>query len=356
MSPNSDSRDIKAALLSLLTHPNIASKQWIVRQYDYEVQGATIIKPMVGPAGDGPGDATVIQPVPGSTMGLAISQGLAVPVGDPAIGGDPYLMAITAVDECVRNLVCVGADPDRIAILDNFCWPSCDSPENLASLVRAAEGCYDAAKAHRSPFISGKDSLNNQFTTEDGKTIEIPPTLLITGVGIVPEISRCVTMDLKGPPMGDPAASSTLLLIGNGVENSYDSERFHSTARAIHELIAAGFVRAAHDCSEGGVAVAVAEMTLAAENLNVSLEYEGGDVSGALFREAPGRYILEIPAEHEQNALDRLKRNSTPGEIIGHVGSGTPGLSITVSDNSAPNTIELTLQEMRIAFFGTLDW
>src|SRR5690606_4226427 len=126
-----------------------------------------------------------VEPVPGAGRGLAVACGLAT-----GLEADPYEMAIAAVDECVRNLVCAGADPDRIAILDNFCWPSCNKPENLGSLVRAAEGCYDAAKAYRTPFVSGKDSLNNQFTTEDGTTIEIPPTLLITAIGTVEHVDR----------------------------------------------------------------------------------------------------------------------------------------------------------------------
>ncbi|MBZ0171331.1 MAG: hypothetical protein K8E66_03035, partial [Phycisphaerales bacterium] len=181
VSPSSTSTPtISDTLLRLLAHPNIASKHWIIRQYDHEVQGNTVIRPLGGPTQRGPMDAAVIEPVPGTGKGLAIASGLAT-----GLENDPYLMTLAAIDECVRNLVCVGADPDRIAILDNFCWPSCKKPENLASLVRAAEGCYDGAKAYRTPFVSGKDSLNNQFTTEDGRTIEIPPTLLITGVGIV---------------------------------------------------------------------------------------------------------------------------------------------------------------------------
>jgi phosphoribosylformylglycinamidine (FGAM) synthase-like enzyme len=185
---------VSSSLLQLLSHPNIASKHWIIRQYDHEVQGNTVTRPLVGPLGRGPSDAAVIEPVPGTGRGLAIACGLAT-----GLEADPYQMTLAAIDECVRNLVCAGADPDRIAILDNFCWPSCKKPENLASLVRAAEACYDGAKAYRTPFVSGKDSLNNQFTTEDGRTIEIPPTLLITGIGIVPDITRTITMDAKKP-------------------------------------------------------------------------------------------------------------------------------------------------------------
>ncbi|QKK07767.1 MAG: hypothetical protein HND58_06000 [Planctomycetota bacterium] len=200
------------ALLTLLAHPNIASKHWIIRQYDHEVQGNTVLRPLVGAGGKGPGDASVIEPVPGTGRGLAIGCGLATGMGDPAAAGDPYLAAIAGIDECIRNLVCVGADPARVAILDNFCWPSCTRPENLGSLVRAAEGCYDGAKAYRTPFVSGKDSLNNQFTIpgengQPGRTIEIPPTLLITGIGIVPSLEKCITMDAK-------RAGNILVLVG----------------------------------------------------------------------------------------------------------------------------------------------
>src|SRR6185295_12017405 len=144
---------VSDSLLRLLGHPNIASKHWIIRQYDHEVQGNTVVKPLVGRSGRGPSDAAVLSAVASSKHGVAIACGLQTPLGDVALGGDTYLMALGAIDECVRNLVCVGADPARIAILDNFCWPGCDRPENLGSLVRACEGCYDGAMAYRTPFV-----------------------------------------------------------------------------------------------------------------------------------------------------------------------------------------------------------
>src|SRR5690606_20739835 len=134
------------------------------RQYDHEVQGGSVVKPLVGPRQDGPSDAAVITPVVGSRRGLAIANGLCTRLAD-----DPYLMALAAIDECVRNAVCVGADPSRIALLDNFSWPGVGDAASMGALVRAAEGCYDGAKAYRAPFVSGKDSLNNQFT-EGGRT------------------------------------------------------------------------------------------------------------------------------------------------------------------------------------------
>ncbi len=386
--------DIKSTLLALLAHPNIASKRWIVRQYDHEVQGNTIIKPLVGPGGIGPGDATVIKPVPGSQQGLAIACGLQVPVGDPQAGGDPYLMALAAVDECVRNLVCVGADPERIAILDNFCWPSCGKPENLASLVRAAEGCYDAAKAYRTPFVSGKDSLNNQFRTEDGRLIEIPPTLLITGIGMVPDVSKCVTMDLK-----PTKERSNLYLIGaqypywtesavhsgyhaslaNGAQPSLTQWReanvkeWAIVARYVARLIREGAVLAAHDCSEGGTLVAVAEMLIAAggapgqPGARISADslcaWNGeDDVADSLFAELPALYVLQLTPEWSTDQANALLWDIAEElglcelKYLGFV-DDTACLHIDPTP-SAVGTCEMSVpgSDLRRAFLGTLDW
>jgi hypothetical protein len=151
---------------TLLAHPNIASKHWIIRQYDHEVQGGTVVKPLVGPTAGpercrghraGAGIAAWAWPSPAAWR----------PDWPAGAGRRPLPMTLAAIDECVRNLVCVGADPDRIAILDNFCWPVRRS-RRIWARSSARRGCYDGAKAYRTPFVSGKDSLNNQFTTEDG--------------------------------------------------------------------------------------------------------------------------------------------------------------------------------------------
>jgi phosphoribosylformylglycinamidine synthase len=360
--------DVKGTLLDLLAHPNIASKRWIVRQYDHEVQGGTVLKPLVGPGGIGPGDAAVIQPVPGSKKGLAIACGLAIPVGDPALGGDPYLMALAAVDECVRNLVCVGANPDRIAILDNFCWASCAKPENLGALVRAAEGCYDAAKAYKTPFISGKDSLNNQFRTGAGgagEVIEIPPTLLITGVGIVEDVSKCVTMDAKD-------AGSRLVLVGShdlmksdwhlrsfGLRGRDDGSWYlqHETAgprtaRAVHKAIAQGDVLSAHDLSEGGLIVGVAEMLIAAKASGRSLGFRFargpftlGFGASAYFFELPGHYLLEVRAGEEP-----------PGPLWRSSFGGLGRFDESGVISFVTSEVTISVEEAARAFLGTLEW
>jgi phosphoribosylformylglycinamidine synthase II len=335
----------RSCLHGLLAHPNIASKHWIIRQYDHEVQGNTVLKPLTGPALRGPGDGAILEPVPGTGQGLAVSQGLQTGLGDPARGGDPYLMALAAIDECVRNLVCLGADPARIAILDNFCWPSCSRPANLGALVRAAEGCYDGAKAYRTPFVSGKDSLNNQLKYTDPATgeprlIEIPPTLLITGMGIVPDISKSVSMDAKRPGnilvlVGPTAAA----MVGSHFQQLFgldglpreaaeipatDLKLGPELARAVAELIRAGFVAAAHDVSDGGVLTAVAEMLIAAPGIGASLELSAVHAHPmiAAFGESPSRYVLEI-APADENRLAAALRGIPWGRIGTLDGGGT---------------------------------
>ena len=201
-----------------------------------------------------------------SARGVALSAGIAPRYGE----GDPYAMAWAAVDEAFRNLVAVGADPDQVALLDNFCWGSPTLPDRMGSLVRCVEGCYDAAIAYQTPFISGKDSLNNEYNDVDGTRHAIPGTLLISAMGIVPDVSRAVTAELK-------SAGDVLYLVGetraefggthyaliNGLSGGavpQPKPDALDTLRALHQAISGGLVRACHDCAEGGVAVALAEM------------------------------------------------------------------------------------------------
>src|SRR5262249_2126674 len=163
------------ALLGLLAAPEVASKEWIVRQYDHEVQGQSVLEALVGHRSDGPGDAAGLKPLAGSRKGAVIACG-----ASPRTGFlDPHAMALLAIDEALRNAVAVGADPGETALLDNFSWGNCELPDRLGALVLAARGCYDAAKAFGTPFVSGKDSLNNEYRVGD-ETLSIPPTLLVT--------------------------------------------------------------------------------------------------------------------------------------------------------------------------------
>jgi phosphoribosylformylglycinamidine synthase len=336
-------------LLALLAHPNIASKHWIIRQYDHEVQGQTVIKPLTGVRDDGPSDAAVLTPKLDSARGLAFANGLVT-----GLAADPYLMALAAIDECVRNLVCVGTDPTRIAILDNFCWPSCGKAENLGSLVRAAQGCYDGAKAYRTPFISGKDSLNNQFTTEDGTTIRIPPTLLISGMGIVHDISKCITMDAKQPgsvvvlvgtaqPTFRGSHYEMLFGGGDGALPRVDLVVGPAAARAVANAISTGLVHAAHDVSDGGLLVAIAEMCFAG---GLGFVAHGSFTEHDWFSESPSRFLLEVFPDD----LDALKKTfgEVPFAIVGRL-NVVPKLIV-------PGALEIDVNELLETWLKPLDW
>lgn len=225
----------------------------VIRRFDHEVLGQTVIRPLVGPHQDAPSDAVVLKPL-GSRgkRGIVLSCGL-----NPWLGeADPYVMALWAVDEAVRNAVCVGADPSRLAILDNFCWGDPRRPETLGDLVEACRGCHDAALLYGAPFVSGKDSLNNEYTGADGQRHAIPPTLLISALGIIPDVTRAVTMELKRP-------GSKVYLLGTPqgapFERSLPSwaPRLY---RTVFELMGRGEILACHDASEGGLRVALEEM------------------------------------------------------------------------------------------------
>ena len=220
-------------------------------------------KPLVGAENDGPGDAAVVRPRVDQRRGLVLSCGMNPHYGD----FDTYHMATSAIDEAVRNAVAVGADPEKIAVLDNFCWGYTDRAETLGSLVRAAIACQDLAVALGTPFISGKDSLNNEFSFDDAsgdrQTISIPPSLLISAMGQIEDISSAVTMDAKAPgnvlfqvgetknELGGSHLSLHLGLSGGHVPR-VDPQRAKITFQKINEVIKAGLVRSCHDLSEGG--------------------------------------------------------------------------------------------------------
>jgi phosphoribosylformylglycinamidine synthase II len=300
--------DLKNILGSL----NVCSKEWVIRQYDHEVQAGSVVKPLVGAAADGPSDAAIVRPDLNSNRGLVIANGMNPRYGD----FDPYWMAASAIDEAVRNCVAVGADPSRIAILDNFCWGNTDRPETLGSLVRAALACRDVAIAFGTPFISGKDSLNNEFSyfDEAGKkqTVAIPPSLLISALGQIPDLRKAVTMDAKEPgnilalvgTTRDELGGSHFALVrglSGGAVPQVDLDLAPRTFRALYRAIQSRLVRSCHDLSEGGLAVAAAELSFAG-GLGVELNLEPlaarsgiADDAVLLFSESNSRFLVEVP-------------------------------------------------------------
>ena len=344
-------------LLALLAHPNIASKAPVIRIYDHEVQGGTVVKPLTGAENDGPSDACVLKPIgTRGTGGIVLSNGI-----NPEYGKlDAYHMSWSVIDEAIRNAVAVGCNPERIALLDNFCWGDPLRPETLGSLVEACRGCHDAALHYRTPFISGKDSLNNEYLGSDGQRHAIPPTLLISAMGLIEDVSQAVTMDLK-------EAGDLVYLVGefqpawggshyeqiHASSNRSGSVPSISTAapetyRAVHAAMQGGLVRACHDLSEGGLAVAAAEMCIGGR-LGMEITGKFG-CSGqqscaehpiwvrrpdlALFGETNGCLLVEVRAE-DQAAFERLM----DGTVFCQLGTVTaePVLSIGVEDEVLVN-------------------
>jgi phosphoribosylformylglycinamidine synthase len=213
--------------------------------------------------------------------GIVLSNGI-----NPELGKiDAYAMAINVIDEAIRNAVAVGADPNRIALLDNFCWGDPLRPETLGNLIEAARGCYDAAVSYRTPFISGKDSLNNEHLGSDGLRHAIPPTLLISAIGLIDDVNQAVTMDAK-------EAGNVVYWLNADCELRV-AESVPAMYRALHKAMTSGLVRACHDVSEGGLAVAAAEMCIGGR-LGMSLTIDADDPAVALFGEGNGRLLVEV--------------------------------------------------------------
>lgn len=355
--------DYTEDVLRILGSLNVASKHWVIRQYDHEVQGGSVIKPLVGVANDGPSDAAVIRPVLGSRRGIVLACGMNPCYGDL----DTYWMAASAIDEAVRNCVAVGADPRRVAILDNFCWGNTDRPETLGSLVRAALACYDLATALGTPFISGKDSLNNEFRPAgSSEPIAIPPSLLISALGQVDDVSRCVTMDLKEPgnylylvgltknELGGSHFLAVESLTG-GQAPTVDAAVARQTFLALHKAIDAGLVRACHDLSEGGLAVALAEMAFAGGlGARVALDRVPSEVDAAtvavrLFSESNTRFLCEV--RPERVAAFEAALGETPCARIGEVLDAN---RLEILDDRP--VVEASLSALKEAWLKPLAW
>ena len=322
-------KDLTGELKKVLSSWNVCSKEWIIRQYDHEVQGGSALKPLVGVNNDGPSDASIICPVLSSNKGIITSNGINSAYGDI----DPYWMAASCIDEALRQVVSSGGDPTRVALLDNFCWGNTDKPEQLGSLVLASQACYDMAKVYKTPFISGKDSLNNEFNAGK-RTISIPPTLLISAIGVVDDVRKTISSDMKeegsliyvvGKTYAEMGASRYFIENGKkgGVIPRVDPLASFKTMKEMFKAINSGLVKSCHDCSEGGLAVALAEM-LFGGNLGADVQLKKvprpasvkrNDV--ILFSESNSRYIVEILPENKVE-FEKAMKNSHVA-VIGKV-------------------------------------
>jgi phosphoribosylformylglycinamidine synthase len=320
-------KDLTDELLKLLSHYDICSKEWIIRQYDHEVQGGSVIKPLTGIINDGPSDASIVRPVLGSKKGIVVSNGINFRFGFI----DPYWMAASCIDEALRQIISVGGSLKEVAILDNFCWGNPDKPDRLGSLVRAAYGCYDAARGFGVPFISGKDSLYNEFTVHN-KSIAIPGTLLISAIGIMDDVTKAVSMYFKN-------AGNLIYIVGKskdelGGSHYYDNAHFIGNnvpkvdirqAKNIFDSLSkatnACLIRSMHDCSDGGLAVTLSEMAFAGGlGADIFLNDAPHSVSRndtLLFSESNSRFIVEVEKRNQKKFEALL--NGVPFGLIGCV-------------------------------------
>jgi phosphoribosylformylglycinamidine synthase len=352
-----------ADLKRILSAWNVCSKEWVIRQYDHEVQGGSILKPLQGINNDGPGDACVITPVLGSNKGIIVSNGMNPLYADI----DPYHMAASAIDEALRQIIAVGGSLECVALLDNFCWGNTNKPDRLGTLVRAAQACYDTAVAYETPFISGKDSLNNEFVT-DKETIIIPPTLLISAVSIMDDVRSAISMDAK-------ESGNLIYIVGVTHSELGGSHYYHINGckgnkvpkvdtllgKKIMDTLSQAtklrLARSCHDCSEGGITAAVAEMAFAGGfgmTLNLSAIPTEGYIhrnETLLFSESNTRFVVEIQPEHQKQFENIVK--DIPHGLLGKV-SSEPFLKIYGLNNKL--VINESIFDLKEAWQSPLRW
>lgn len=341
--------DLSSDILSLLSAPNIASKEGIVRTYDTEVQGNTIVKPFQYP-GSGPNDAAVLRPIMNSERALVISCGY-----NPRLSRlDAYWMAAASIDEAVRNNVAAGGR--RIALLDNFAWGNPEDPANLGDLVRASKACYDVAKGLETPFVSGKDSLYNETPLGD-----ILPTLMITAIGIVPELSRSMSADFKregnsiylvGETKPELGGSEYFAMknIQGGEVPKLDPISAASLYRTVNRFTDQSYVRACHDISQGGLAVSLAEMCFA-RGLGAEIVFEDSAVQSnlvsELFSESNARFLVEVD-QGEEDKFEKMLRGF-PYSRMGMVAKDR----ITMKSESGKKLVDISTKNCYAAWRST---
>ncbi len=357
-------KDLTGKLKEVLSHYNVCSKEWVVRQYDHEVQGMSVIKPFVGIAHDGPSDAAVLQPKLDSKKGIAISNGINIRFGMI----DPFWMAASAMDEALRQIICVGGNLDKIAILDNFCWGNPDKSDRLGALVRAAEGCYKAAVGYKVPFISGKDSLYNEYAV-NGKSLAIPGTILISAIGIINDVTKTATMDFKKEKnliyvvgatkkeLGGSIYFDTCSMLGQSVP-CVDMKSAVKTFNAVSRTVEKGLALSVHDCSEGGLAVALAEMAFSGGvGAQVSLKNVPYQAQGAkrndhiLFSESNSRFVVEVTAQ-KQKEFERVLK----GVSFGLIGQTTSEKKLCVTGLDGKICVNSDIHSLKKVWQERLGW
>lgn len=358
--------DYTEMLKTMLGRLNICSKEdAIVRRYDHEVQGKSIIKPFMGEFNDGPSDAAVIKPVFESWEGLSVSHGMCPRYSDI----DAYHMVMNAVDEAVRNSVCVGADPGYMAGLDNFCWAMGFSKEDeekyTGMLVRANKALYDITTNYKVPCISGKDSMKNDYRIGDTQ-VSVPPTLLYSLIGKLPDIRKAVSMDVKHEGDLVYVLGETKHELGGseyidqlGIENAVSVPKVDPPSaikryKLVFQAIQENLVQSCHDCSDGGLAIALTE-TAFAGNFGVEIDLQKVPTPTSLredillFSESPSRLVITILPEHKEK-FEQLLGDS----IFAQIGV-VSGKNLKILTEEKKILIDEPLATLKHSWKATLD-
>jgi len=329
-------------IINILKRPNIASKESWVRCYDHEVQARTVNKPFTGKKCDGPSDGAVLKMFPDSYEGLVVTHGI-VPRYSRI---DAYQMAANAIDEAYRQAIILGANPDKIVGLDNFCWPdpiqseyTPDGKYKLAQLVQTCKAVYDLTTAYSCPCISGKDSMKNDYKRGDIK-ISVDPTLLFTVTGKTDDIRLMSSSYFKktddliyliGETRQELGCSEYALMKGvtGGVVPTVNPYNAMISYRQIHESLQEKIIRSAHDLSDGGLAVALCESAFSGETgVIVSLDPISDDLSPIekLFSESPSRILVSIDPDDEKRFIEIFK-----GTALAKLGRVTEDRKVRIS-------------------------
>lgn len=300
-------------LIHLLHRYSLASTEFVSQQYDHEVQAGSVLKPLQG-RGRVNAEVTITRPVLTSSKGVGLSQGLYPRYSDI----DTYHMAASGIDTAIRNLVAAGINPDKIALLDNFCWCSANEPERLYQLKQAVEACYDYAVAYNAPYISGKDSMFNDFNgyTAEGHPVKIsvPPTLLISSIGIIDDVSQAISIDTKfaddlvyvlgatDDELGGSEYYAMKGFVGSTVP-CVDAEINRELYLRYHLAVQQQIIASAISVTRGGLAVAFAKMAMAGkQGLQLELDTIPGSWSSyhhLLFSESQGRIVVTVAPQNK---------------------------------------------------------
>lgn len=369
--------DLTQTLHDMLARKNIASKEFISRQYDHEVQGGSVLKPLQG-KGRVNGNTTITRPILSSHRGVVLSQ-----CTNPSYGDiDMYNMAACSIDTAINNAVVAGADPDRIALLDNFCWCSSNDPERLGQLKQACMACYDVATRYGTPFISGKDSMFNDFKgyDEQGNPIKIsvPPTLLISSIGIMDDTRKAVSLDSKvagdlvyilGETNDELGGSEYYAMRGEQERGSkfigenvpiVDMRKNARMRTAYHQAFEEELVASAVSVEEGGLAVALSKTAMGGMlGMDISLaavpgkaRTEANPDEKILFSQSQGRILATVNPAYQARFEELMKESGTSYAVIGKVRSDSQFNVTGVNDQSVVKT---TIDSMLTSYRSTFE-